>query len=143
MHEDPLARFVTAQDAVYPQVIAELRAGQKRSHWMWLIFPQIHGLGSSPTAVRYAIRSREESEAYLGHPVLGPRLRECTAILLHLEGRSVEQIFGYPDDLKLHSSLSLFATVGGEKSPENDVFARALQKYFNGRLDPATLERLD
>jgi uncharacterized protein (DUF1810 family) len=94
-----LQRFVAAQDGVYSQVLNELSAGRKRSHWMWFVFPQIRGLGSSATAIRYAIASRDEAEAYLQHPVLGPRLRECTSLVNRIEGSSIEQIFGYPDDL--------------------------------------------
>lgn len=133
-----LQRFLDAQADIYTDVLSELRAGQKRSHWMWFIFPQIAGLGSSPTAVHYAIRSRAEAEAYLAHPVLGPRLRECTRLVNVVEGRSISQIFGYPDDLKFHSSMTLFARV----TEDNQLFKNALQKYFNGQLDALTLERL-
>ena len=134
-----LGRFVEAQSQVIGQVCAELRAGQKRSHWMWFVFPQIRGLGSSPTAVRFAISGMEEARAYLEHPVLGPRLRECTGIVVGVEGRSVEEIFGYPDDLKFHSSMTLFAEVEG---PSERVFHKALTRYFGGQADRATLERL-
>ena len=132
-----LTRFVEAQATTYEQSSAELRSGQKRSHWMWFIFPQIHGLGRSPTAVRYAIASLEEARAYLAHPILGPRLLASTVILLSLHGRSAEQIFGSPDDLKLHSSLTLFdlAAPGG-------VFHEALERYFAGRRDPNTLRQV-
>ena len=133
-----LKRFVDAQEGVYEQACAELRAGRKRSHWMWFVFPQIRGLGSSPTAVRFAISGMEEARAYLEHPVLGPRLRKCTGIVVGVEGRSVEEIFGYPDDLKFHSSMTLFANaVQGE-----EVFAKALDKYFDGKNDKGTMERL-
>jgi uncharacterized protein (DUF1810 family) len=134
-----LERFVEVQAGVIGQVCAELRAGQKRSHWMWFVFPQIRGLGSSEIAVRYAISGREEARAYLDHPVLGPRLQECAAIVVGMEGKSVEEIFGYPDNLKFHSSMSLFAEVEG---PTERVFHKALKKYFGGHPDKATLERL-
>ncbi|CAN5491075.1 DUF1810 domain-containing protein [soil metagenome] len=140
IQSDPfnLQRFVDAQDSVYPQVLAELRAGAKRSHWMWFIFPQIQGLGSSPMAEKYAISSREEAAAYLAHPVLGQRLRECTALVLHTEGQTLDQILGYPDDLKFRSSATLFAYA----APDDLVFMAVLQKYFEGEPDPATLSRL-
>jgi uncharacterized protein (DUF1810 family) len=133
-----LERFVEAQAGVYEQACAELRAGKKRSHWMWFVFPQIRGLGSSPMAVRYAISSLAEAEAYLKHAVLGPRLQQCAGIVVALEGRTVEEIFGYPDDLKFHSSMTLFARTeeGG------GVFEEALKKYFGGAMDPGTLERI-
>jgi uncharacterized protein (DUF1810 family) len=134
-----LERFVEAQAGVYERVCGELRAGQKRSHWMWFVFPQIRGLGSSEMAVRYAISGREEARAYLDHPVLGARLQECAGILVELEGKSVEEIFGYPDDLKFHSSMTLFAEVEG---PSERVFHKALKKYFGGKTDQATLARL-
>jgi uncharacterized protein (DUF1810 family) len=132
-----LQRFLDAQRPVYETVCAELRAGRKRSHWMWFIFPQIHGLGYSPMAQRYAISSLEEARAYLGHPVLGERLRECSRIVAELEDRTVDEIFGYPDDMKFRSSMTLFA----QASP-GDVFDACLQKYFGGQPDMATLERL-
>jgi uncharacterized protein (DUF1810 family) len=133
-----LKRFVDAQESVYEQACAELRAGRKRSHWMWFVFPQIRGLGSSPTAVRFAISGMEEARAYLEHPVLGPRLRECAGIVVGVEGRSVEEIFGYPDDLKFHSSMTLFAKAAAEAG----VFGEALGKYFGGRMDRGTLDRI-
>ena len=133
-----LKRFVDAQDGVYEQACAELRAGRKRSHWMWFVFPQIRGLGSSPTAARFAISGMEEARAYLEHPVLGPRLQECTGIVVGVEGRSVEEIFGYPDDLKFHSSMTLFAKAAAEAG----VFGEALEKYFGGEMDRGTLERI-
>jgi uncharacterized protein (DUF1810 family) len=133
-----LQRFVDAQNPVYDRVRTELQEGRKRSHWMWFIFPQIVGLGSSPLARRFAISSLSEAAAYLQHPVLGPRLAECTRLVNLIEGRSIEQIFGYPDDLKFRSSMTLFARA----SADNQVFVDALQKYFNGEFDPATLERL-
>jgi uncharacterized protein (DUF1810 family) len=133
-----LDRFVQAQAAVFEQVLAELRSGVKTGHWMWFIFPQIIGLGRSPISIEFAISSREEARTYLQHPVLGPRLKECTRLLLLIEGRSVEEIFGSPDDLKLRSSMTLFAQL----SPDDDVFLRALQKYFGGVPDRRTLDRL-
>ena len=136
-----LERFVEAQAGVYEQVCAELQAGRKRSHWMWFVFPQIRGLGSSPMAVRYAISGLEEARAYLGHAVLGPRLRECMRIVCGVEGRSVEEIFGYPDDLKFHSSVTLFAKAT-EDFEGNGVFGEALEKYFDWEMDRGTLERL-
>ena len=136
-----LERFVKAQAGVYERACAELRAGQKQTHWMWFIFPQIRGLGSSPMAVRYAISGLEEARAYLGHAVLGPRLRECVRIVCGVEGRSVEEIFGYPDDLKFHSSMTLFAKAT-EGFEGNGVFGEALEKYFDWEMDRGTLERL-
>jgi len=134
-----LRRFVEAQAGVYDQVCAELRAGRKRSHWMWFVFPQIRGLGSSEMAVRYAISGREEARAYLDHAVLGPRLKECAGIVVGVTGKTVGEIFGYPDDLKFHSSMTLFAEVEG---PSERVFHEALKKYFGGKTDKGTLERL-
>jgi uncharacterized protein (DUF1810 family) len=113
-----LERFVRAQDPVYPRVLKELRQGHKETHWMWFIFPQRKGLGSSPTAVLYAISSLEEARAYLEHPKLGPRLRECTALVNAIEGKSLDQIFGYPDNLKFHSCMELFA----EASNQSELF---------------------
>jgi uncharacterized protein (DUF1810 family) len=133
-----LQRFVDAQAGVFEQVCSELRAGRKRSHWMWFIFPQIKGLGSSPMAMRFAISSLAEARAYLDHAVLGPRLRESCEIVVRVAGRSVDEIFGYPDDLKFHSSITLFA----KAAVENRVFLDALEKYFGGELDRATVERL-
>lgn len=130
-----LARFVAAQRDVYPTALAELRAGRKQSHWMWFVFPQAEGLGSSWMAQRYAIASAAEAEAYLRHPVLGPRLVECAEALLSVEGRSAHEIFGSPDDVKLRSSATLFASV----SPPGSVFERLLDRYFGGRRDDATL----
>jgi uncharacterized protein (DUF1810 family) len=141
-----LERFVEAQAGVYEQVCAELRAGRKRSHWMWFVFPQIRGLGSSEMAMRYAISGREEARAYLEHPVLGPRLRECAGIVVGVQGKSVEEIFGYPDDLKFHSSMTLFseaaALFGEVRGASESVFYNALKKYFGGKMDQATLARL-
>ena len=137
-----LQRFLEAQSSTYTQARSELARGEKRSHWMWFIFPQIRGLGSSPIAQRFAISGREEALAYLAHPILGPRLRECTALVHAVEGRSLDAIFGYPDDLKFHSSVSLFSAVASDPSGEDAVFTAALEKYFSGRPDPATLARL-
>jgi uncharacterized protein (DUF1810 family) len=133
-----LQRFVDAQNPVCDTVRAELREGRKRSHWMWFIFPQIMGLGSSPLARRFAISSLSEAAAFLEHPILGPRLAECTRLVNRVEGHSIEQIFGYPDDLKFRSSMTLFA----HATAENEVFVDALEKYFKGEFDPATLSRL-
>ena len=133
-----LDRFIEPQSAVYSKVLAELRAGQKESHWIWFVFPQLQGLGSSAMAHRYGISGRAEAEAYLQHPILGLRLRECTELVLAIEGRRIEDIFGYPDDLKFRSSMTLFAQVGSEHEP----FTRALDKYFNGEPDPMTLRLL-
>lgn len=138
-----LDRFVAAQAGLYGQALAELKAGEKRSHWMWFIFPQIQGLGSSAMAVRYAIGSRAEAAAYLGHPLLGRRLVACTEAVLAVQGRSMEQIFGYPDDLKFHSSITLFAAVEADAVRiAGQVFTRALARYFAGQPDRATLARL-
>jgi uncharacterized protein (DUF1810 family) len=133
-----LQRFVDAQDPVYEQVCEELRAGEKVGHWIWFIFPQLRGLGHSHMATAYGISSREEAEAYLKHPVLGPRLTECTQLVNLVEGRSINRIFGTPDDIKFRSSMSLFASV----TSENQIFRDALQKYFGGKLDPLTVQRL-
>lgn len=133
-----LHRFVDAQNSVFEQVCSELRQGQKRGHWIWFIFPQIQGLGHSQMASQYAISSREEAAAYLQHPILGPRLRECTRLVNLIEARSIGEIFGYPDDLKFRSSMTLFA----HATSENQVFTEALDKYFGGESDRLTLERL-
>jgi len=131
-----LKRFVDAQEGVYEQACAELQAGRKRSHWMWFVFPQIRGLGSSPMAVRFAISGLDEARAYLEHPVLGLRLRECAGIVCEVKGKTVEDIFGYPDDLKFHSSMTLFAKAAAEAG----VFGEALKKYFGGAMDQGTLK---
>jgi uncharacterized protein (DUF1810 family) len=133
-----LARFVTAQEPVIEQVYRELRAGRKQSHWMWFVFPQLVGLGRSPMAQRYAIGSLSEAKAYLDHPVLGRRLVELTEIVNRVADRSVLEIFGSPDDMKFHSSMTLFAAA----SPETAAFAAALDRYFAGQPDRATMERL-
>jgi uncharacterized protein (DUF1810 family) len=131
-----LNRFVRAQAPIYADALAELSAGYKRSHWMWFIFPQIDGLGFSATTKRYSIRSLDEARAYLAHPVLGERLMECTGTVLALEGRTALNIFGKPDDMKLQSSMTLFAAI----SPAGSEFAALLDKYFNGNRDPRTVE---
>lgn len=132
-----LERFVIAQDSVYKHVLAELRAGTKKSHWMWFIFPQIRGLGRSPVAIEYAISEIDEARAYLLHAILGPRLKECTKLTLQVEGRSATEIFGSPDDMKFRSCMTLFSQVS-----DDDIFVRALQKYFAGVPDRLTLDRL-
>ena len=132
-----LERFVQAQAADYDRALSELRDGKKRSHWMWYIFPQIEGLGNSPMSHRYSIKSAAEARAYLGHPILGPRLRECAAVVLSIVGRSALEIFGSPDDMKLGSCATLFARVS-----DDGVFKQVLQKYFNGQHDSETLRRL-
>jgi uncharacterized protein (DUF1810 family) len=133
-----LQRFVDAQAPVFEQVLAELRAGRKRSHWMWFIFPQIAGLGSSPMAERYAISGRAEAVAYLQHEGLSPRLKQTTELVNQVPGRTIEEIFGYPDNLKFRSSITLFSRV----APEEEVFRAALDKYFAGDPDPATIALL-
>jgi uncharacterized protein (DUF1810 family) len=133
-----LQRFVKAQEPVFEQVTAELRTGYKVSHWMWFVFPQIRGLGSSRMAQAYAISSREEAVAYLKHPILGPRLRECTRLVNEVQGRSIEDIFGDPDFMKFRSSMTLFAHATGD----NQVFLEALQKYYDGEQDESTVEKL-
>lgn len=134
-----LRRFVDAQDPVFEQVCRELRNGCKMSHWMWFIFPQIKGLGSSAMAREFAISSRKEAEAYSMHPILGPRLVKCTRLVNSVEGRSIRQIFGSPDDLKFRSSMTLFAHV----CSDNQIFLDALQKYYAGEFDLLTIERLN
>jgi uncharacterized protein (DUF1810 family) len=133
-----LGRFQQAQEDDYEQALSEITNGRKRSHWMWYIFPQIDGLGSSSTARHYAIKSLDEARAYLAHPVLGPRLLECAEAVVRLEDRSAREIFGSPDDLKLRSSATLFACV----SPPGSVFDRLLEKYYQGRRDDRTLQLL-
>jgi uncharacterized protein (DUF1810 family) len=133
-----LQRFLEAQDRVYTRVVAELRAGRKTSHWMWFVFPQVAGLGSSPMAQRYAIDSLDEARAYHAHPVLGPRLRESTQLLLDVNDVEIGEILGYPDDLKFRSSMTLFASVEGAPP----LFDAALAKYFAGERDSRTLELL-
>ena len=139
--DDPhdLQRFVEAQEPVIDEVKGELRSGRKRTHWMWYVFPQMAGLGSSRLSRRYAIASRAEADAYLAHPVLGPRLHECTALVNGVEGRSATEIFGSPDDLKFRSSMTLFDAVADDPTP----FETALERYYGGDPDPKTLELLD
>jgi len=133
-----LDRFVQAQEGVFARALAEIKAGRKTSHWMWYIFPQIDGLGSSATARRYAIKSLDEAKAYLAHPILGPRLIQCAEAVLGVENRTVREIFGWPDVLKLRSSATLFACA----SPPGSVFERVLAKYYDGVGDAKTLELL-
>ena len=133
-----LQRFVTARDPVFPQVRAELAAGRKTSHWMWFVLPQLRGLGFSATAHHYGLVSLREAQAYWSHPVLGPRLRECLALVLAIDGKSAAQVFGSPDDLKLRSCLTLFA----QAAPQEPLFQAALAKYFEGRPDARTLALL-
>ena len=133
-----LKRFVDAQAPVFDEVREELRRGSKQGHWMWFVFPQLKGLGHSAMAHRFGIASRAEAEAYLAHPVLGPRLIECARLVNLVEGRSIEAIFGDIDALKFRSSMTLFAQVAGDGS----VFEDALRKYFAGQADRLTLERL-
>ena len=133
-----LARFVRAQERDYEQALSEIRSGQKKSHWMWYIFPQFDGLGFSSTSRRYAIRSVAEAEAYLGHPILGPRLVEIAEAAAGVEGRSAFEVFGSPDDMKLRSCATLFAQV----SPAGSVFERLLGRYFGGEPDSETLRLL-
>ena len=138
--DDPhdLARFLTAQQEFHARALAEIRGGRKRSHWMWFVFPQLAGLGRSPTARHYAIASPDEARAYLAHPVLGPRLVECAQAVLDVPDRSAHEIFGSPDDLKLRSSMTLFARV----APADSVFERVLDRYYAGEHDPKTLDLL-
>lgn len=138
--DDPhdLNRFLEAQEGSFTQALAELKNGRKRSHWMWYIFPQFAGLGMSATSQRYAVKSIEEAKEYLSHPVLGPRLKESAEAVLRTEGRSANEIFGSPDDMKLKSCATLFASV----SPPNSVFAQLLDKYFAGERDEKTLRLL-
>jgi uncharacterized protein (DUF1810 family) len=134
-----LQRFVDAQDPVFEQVQQELRDGRKESHWMWFVFPQIEGLGRTWMARKFAISSLQEAQAYLDHPVLGPRLRECSRLVVQVEGRSIEEIFADPDDLKFRSSMTLFA----HATTDNQVFVDAVRKYFGGEFDELTLQRLN
>jgi uncharacterized protein (DUF1810 family) len=138
--DDPynLSRFLQAQEAEYEQAPAEIKSGHKRTHWMWYIFPQIDGLAFSPTSQYYSIKSVEEARAYLDHPVLGPRLRECAEAAVRVEGRSAREIFGSPDDQKLRSCATLFACV----SPPGSVMDRLLEKYYGSRRDDKTLRLL-
>jgi uncharacterized protein (DUF1810 family) len=135
---DSFGHFIEAQDRVYANVLIELRQGRKTSHWMWFIFPQIAGLGSSPMAQRFALHSLAEAAAFAAHPILGPRLVECTSLVNRVEGASAHDIFGSPDDRKFRSSMTLFA----KAVPTEPAFAAALAKYYAGRPDGATLARL-
>ena len=135
---DRLARFLEAQQGVYEQALTELRAGRKRSHWMWFIFPQLKGLGSSPTSIFYGLDSVEDARLYLDHDLLGPRLRECVGALLVHRGESAEAILGAIDAMKLRSSMTLFEAAGGEREP----FGQCLADFFAGERDPATLRLL-
>lgn len=130
-----LQRFTDAQHHVYRQVLRELQGGEKNSHWMWFVFPQIEGLGSSPKAMHYAIASPEEASAYAAHPILGARLRECTRTVLGIRNRGISEIFGAPDDVKFRSCMTLFAQI----APEEPLFREALDRYFGGESDPLTL----
>ena len=132
-----LDRFVEAQEPVHARALDELKAGRKQSHWMWFIFPQIAGLGRSAMAQHYAIQNLAEARAYLAHPLLGARLRECTQATLNIEGKSAHDIFGSPDDLKFRSSMTLF-----DLASPNGIFRSALEKYFSGDADPMTLQKL-
>jgi len=133
-----LTRFIDAQQNDYENALSEIRAGRKRSHWMWYIFPQIGGLGFSEMSRRYAIKDLQEAKEYLRHPVLGRRLKEISSVLLNLQENNATQIFGTPDDMKLRSSMTLFASV----SDADEVFEKVLDKYFGGKRDEATLNRL-
>jgi uncharacterized protein (DUF1810 family) len=133
-----LQRFLDTQEGVYDTVLDEMRAGRKSSHWIWFIFPQIAGLGHSGMAQKFAIGSLDEAKAYLQHPTLGPRLRACTQLVLDVNGRSAEEIFGYPDYLKFRSCMTLFLTA----APDNTIFKAALLKYFDGKPDQLTLDIL-
>ena len=133
-----LSHFLEAQERVYDRALKELRSGRKKSHWMWFVFPQLAGLGSSSMATRYAISSQQEARAYLDHPVLGERLIECTNAALSVNDRTANEIFGDPDDLKFCSSMTLFETVGQEDAP----FGKAIESYYDGRRDDRTLELL-
>jgi uncharacterized protein (DUF1810 family) len=133
-----LQRFVDAQRDVYPTALSELRAGRKRSHWMWFIFPQVAGLGRSEMARKYAIRSGDEAAAYLVHPVLGDRLRECAGLVEEIDDKSIDEIFDSPDDRKFQSSMTLFSDI----APHEAVFQACLDKFFDGEPDSATLDFL-
>src|SRR5688572_16416775 len=133
-----LNRFIEAQDPVYARVCSELRAGRKTSHWMWFVFPQIKGLGFSSMAGKFAITSLDEARAYLGHPVLGPRLLECTRLVCEVKGKTIHQILGSPDDMKFRSCMTLFSRA----SEDDEVFQEALNRFFDGEPDALTLERI-
>ena len=138
-----LDRFLAAQEPVYRDVLAELRAGRKQTHWMWFIFPQLEGLGTSDNARLYALRSVDDAAQYLRHFTLGARLRECVTLVNQIQGRTAADIFGTPDDLKFRSSLTLFALAAWKlAAPGNDLFLDALDKYYDGQFDPRTMELL-
>jgi uncharacterized protein (DUF1810 family) len=136
-----LHRFVEAQDGVYDAVLAELRRGRKRTHWIWFVFPQLRGLGRSPTALHYGISSLDEAQAYLAHDTLGPRLRECARLVAAIDGASADEIFGWPDNLKVRSSMTLFARAADDPDKQGD-FRTVLDKFYNGEEDEATVELL-
>ncbi len=142
INDNTLNRFLSAQQLIYPQVLKELRNGKKTTHWMWFIFPQIEGLGHSPTAKYYSIKTpdsyRDEAKEYLMHPILGKRLLECSNIILEIQNKTADEIFGYPDTAKLKSSMTLFNCV----TPDRKVFAAVLKKYFAGEQDEQTLSIL-
>ena len=133
-----LDRFVAAQAPVYTRALAELTAGRKQSHWMWFVFPQLAGLGRSPMAQHYALHSLDEARSYLAHPLLGARLKECTGTVLSVTGKTAHEIFDTPDDLKFHSSMTLFSRA----APDEPLFCNALDKYFGGKEDALTLQKL-
>jgi uncharacterized protein (DUF1810 family) len=133
--EAKFAEFVKAQDAAYSRVLRELKTGRKESHWIWFIFPQMAGLGSSAMAQKFGITSKAEAQQYLKHPILGSRLKECTQLLLQLPDQNIDLIMGFPDDLKFRSSMTLFAAV----APKESIFKAALDKYFEGNDDPLTI----
>jgi uncharacterized protein (DUF1810 family) len=136
--ETQLAEFLTAQDAVYDDVRRELGVGRKETHWIWFIFPQLAGLGLSSMSQKFGLSSKADALTYLDHSVLGPRLRECTELMLRLSNRPIDQILGYPDDLKFRSSMTLFAAA----APEDPIFQAALEKFFGGKHDPLTIKLL-
>lgn len=136
-----LQRFVDAQNRVYDTVLAELRGGRKRSHWIWFVFPQLRGLGRSPTALHYGISSLAEAQAYLAHDTLGPRLRECARLVAAIDGSSADEIFGWPDNLKVRSSMTLFVRATDDPDTQAD-FRAVLDKFYGGEDDPATVELL-
>jgi uncharacterized protein (DUF1810 family) len=138
-----LQRFIDAQASVYADVLAELRAGRKTSHWMWFIFPQCKGLGRSSTAQHFAITSLAEARAYLEHPTLGARLRECTKLVNQLDHKSIEQILGSPDNLKFRSSMTLFLQASPPGSSDYQLFTSAIEKHFHGQPDPLTLSLIN
>ncbi len=133
-----LQRFIDAQDPVYDTVLSELRAGDKRTHWIWFIFPQLKGLGQTVTSQKYGISSLDEAKAFLAHPVLGVRLRDCTEIINNLSDRPIKSILSFPDDLKFRSSMTLFA----QATDDNQLFLDALKKYYNSEFDQLTLDKI-